>query len=118
MLYGHPGSGTFWGKHVHKKLPETGFEPAAEAWPSCYLHPETDLFLVLSVDDVLMSGPEHNLKPMWEKIASILNIDEPQPIALYLGCIHEEGSVQIDGKTIRTMTFNQGPFFLDKVEKY
>ena len=65
-----------------------------------------------------MSGPESNLKPMWEKIASILNIDEPQPMALYLGCIHDEGSVQIDAEMIRAMTFNQEPFFLDKVERY
>ena len=64
-----------------------------------------------------MSGAEENLKPMWDKIATILNIDEPVPMSLYLECIHEEGSVQIDGKMIRTMTFNQEPVFLDKVEK-
>ena len=111
-LYGHPDSGTFWGKHAHNKLLEIGFEPAVESWPSCYLHPETNLFLVLYVDDFLMSGPEENIKPMWDKMSTILNIDELVPI-FYLGCIHEEGSVQIDGEMIRAMTFNQEPFFLD-----
>ena len=47
-----------------------------------------------------------------------MNIDEPGPISLYLGCIHEEGIVEIDGKGIRTMTFNQEGFFLDQIEKY
>ena len=63
-LYGHPDSGTFWEKHADKKLLELGFVPAAESWPSCYLHRETDLFLVLYVDDFLMSGPEENLGAM------------------------------------------------------
>ena len=70
------------------------------------------------LNDIVMSGFEQNMKGMWERIASILNIDEPQPIALYLGYIHKEGSVQIDGKTIRTMTFNQERFLLDEVERY
>ena len=39
-------------------------------------------------------------------------------MSLYLGCIHEEGEVIIDGHEVRTMTFNQEPFFLDKVDKY
>ena len=37
-LYGHPDSGTFWEKHADKKLQELDFEPAAESWPSCYIH--------------------------------------------------------------------------------
>ena len=55
---------------------------------------------------------------MWERIGTALNIDEPVAMSLYLGCIHEEGTVTIDGKKIRTMTFNQEGFFLDKIQKY
>ena len=39
-------------------------------------------------------------------------------MSLYLGSIHEEGKDTIDGKEIRTMTFNQEGFFLDKIQKY
>ena len=67
-LYGHPDSGTFWEKHAHKKLLEIGFENTAESWPSCYLHKDTDLFLVLYVDDFLMAGPQEELSKMWKRI--------------------------------------------------
>ena len=46
-LYWHPDAGTYWEKHAHARLLELGFIPAAESWPSCYLHLETDIFLVL-----------------------------------------------------------------------
>ena len=65
-----------------------------------------------------MSGPEANLTPMWERIGKALMIDEPAPMSLYLGCIHEESQVEIDGHIVRTMTFNQEGFFLDKIDKY
>jgi hypothetical protein len=73
---------------------------------------------VLYVDDFLLSGPEDNLAPMWGKIGKALNIDEPAPMSLYLGCIHEEGQEEIDGHIVRTMTFNQEGFFLDKIDKH
>ena len=116
-LYGHPDSGTFWEKHADKRLLELGFIPAAESWPSCYLHEDLDLFLVLYVDDFLMSGPEENMDLMWKRIGEVLNIEDAGPMGLYLGCIHEEGTIKTeDGKTIRTMTFNQEGFFREKVE--
>ena len=117
-LYGHPDSGTYWEKHAHARLLGMGFEPAAEAWPSCYIHKDSDIFLVLYVDDFLMSGPENLLKNMWGEIAKCLDIDEPAPMSLYLGCLHDESTVDIDGRIIRTMTFNQESFFTDKIERY
>ena len=55
---------------------------------------------------------------MWDRIGKSLNIDEPGPMSLYLGCIHEEGEVEMEGKTTRTMTLNQEGFFMDKIDKY
>jgi len=107
-----------WEKHAHARLLGMGFEPAAEAWPSCYIHKDSDIFLVLYVDDFLMSGPENLLKNMWEEIAKCLDIDEPAPMSLYLGCLHDESTLNIDGRKIRTMTFNQESFFTDKIERY
>ena len=118
-LYGHPDSRTFWEKHADKKLKELDFEPAAESWPSCYIHQELDIFLVLYVDDFLMSGPEENMDIMWERISKVLKIDDPGAMGLYLGCIHEEGSIKTEnGTTVRTMTFNQEGLFREKVAKY
>ena len=70
-------------------------------------------------DDFLMSGPKENMDIMWKKIAQVLKIDEPAEMGLYLGCVHEEGKLEMnDGRIIRTMTFNQEGFFSEKVEKY
>ena len=55
---------------------------------------------------------------MWKRIGDALKIDEPGPMSLYLGCIHEEGEIQIGEYTMRTMTFNQEGFFTEKIEKY
>ena len=77
------------------------------------------MYLVLYVDDFLMSGPKENMEKAWADIAAVINIEDPGPMGLYLGCVHEEGAVEMDdGRKIRTMTFNQESFFRDKIEKY
>ena len=64
-----------------------------------------------------MSGPEEHMDIMWERIGEVLKIEDPGAMGLYLGCIHEEGSIKTaDGTTVRTMTFNQEGFFREKVE--
>lgn len=74
--------------------------------------------MVVYVDDFLMSGPENNLEPMWKQIAEKLDIEDPGPMDLHLGCIHEEGKVMINDREIKTMTFNSESFFKDKIDKY
>lgn len=51
-------------KHTHEKLLELGLETATDSWPSVYLHHETDLMLVLYVEDFLMSGPKETMRTM------------------------------------------------------
>lgn len=75
------------------------------------------MFLVLYVDDFLVSRPKENMKIMWGRIAEKLKLDEPGEMGLYQGCTHEEGEVTLEnGKVIRTMTFNQEGFFSEKTE--
>ena len=57
------------------------------------------------------------MNTMWERIGITLKIEDPGPMGLYLGCIHAEGMIKMeDGRTVRTMTFNQEGFFREKVE--
>ena len=65
-----------------------------------------------------MSGPENLFKNMWGEIAKCLDIEEPAPMSVYLGCLHDESTLDIDERKIRTMTFNQESFFTDKIENY
>ncbi len=77
------------------------------------------MYLVLYVGDFLMSGPEENMAKAWKDMAEVINIEDTGPMGLYLGCVHEEGKVELDdGHVVPTMTFNQESFFRDKIEKY
>ena len=118
-LYGHPDSGTFWEKHADERLKRLGFEQVADSWASCYLHEESGMYLVLYVDDFLMSGPEEGMEEMWKKIAEEINIEDPGPMNLYLGCMHRELEITgKDGYIRRVMEFDQESFFKDKIEHY
>ena len=59
---------------------------------------ETDLFLVLYVDDFLMSGPTDNLAPMWDKIRKSLNINEPGPMSLYWDAFMRRAEFKSEGE--------------------
>ena len=99
-LYGHPDAGTFWEKHCDERLQQVGFNPI-QNWPSCYVHNDLQLFLIVYVDDFKMSGPQQNLKEGWHLIKDIARIDigevtgyhdengNPQDL-LFLGCKHKK----------------------------
>ena len=98
-LYGHPDSGTFWEQHCDRHVRSVGFVPFGPEWPSCYHHPELNLFLVFYVDDFKLSGPTKNLKKGWDLIAKGLTIDEPKDIngQSYLGCVQERCEIDLPG---------------------
>ena len=60
-LYGHPNSGGYWEQHCEKHLRAQGFEDV-QNWRSCFWHPRLELFLVVYVDDFLMSGPRASME--------------------------------------------------------
>ena len=63
-----------------------GWEAIGETWPSCYDHPQLQLFLAVYVDDFKMSGPKQNMKEGWTKIRTGLNIETEKDMGMYLGC--------------------------------
>ena len=58
------------------------------AWPSCYFHKGSDPLRSVSLDELKLVGPVQNRAKGWLLIASSLELDPPQPLSLYLGCIH------------------------------
>lgn len=79
-----------------RHLISVGFTKPAESWPFCYFHKEWDMYLVLYVDDFLMSGPEENMEEAWTNIGNVFKIDDPGLIGLYLGCVHGEGEIETE----------------------
>jgi hypothetical protein len=74
-LYGHPDSGGYWERHCDAHLKKNGFESISQR-PSCYHHPVFKTFLVVYVDDFLMSGPDEGRKRSWERIKSGINVGD------------------------------------------
>jgi hypothetical protein len=85
-LYGHPDSGTFWGKHCDEQLRKIGFLPVGADWPSAYRHDELRLFLIVYVDDFKLAGPIRNLPRGWELIRKHLEVEEAKTNRVFLGC--------------------------------
>ncbi len=86
-LYGHPDSGSFWEEHCAKQLLSIVFSAVPE-WNSCFVHKKLGLFLVLYVDDFLLSGPRENLEAAWSQIRSgeAWTAGTPSPILRMRSC--------------------------------
>ena len=47
-----------------------------------------------------------------------LVIETPTPVGVYLGCGHEVGTLQVNGKTARTMSYNMEDFLKSCADRY
>jgi hypothetical protein len=61
---------------------------------------------------------KENIEKGWELISQFLELDPPQPLNLYLGCIHEKKSVMIDGAAVDVMVYNMEGFLKSSLELY
>ena len=59
-------------------------------WQSVFCYPELELILVVYVDDFTMTGPTKNMAEGWMGINSVIDMDPPEALGRYLGCIHIE----------------------------
>ena len=88
-LYGHPDSGGIWEKHCETQLKKVGFEAVlTDIWKSVFYHPVKKLLLVVYVDDFKLAGPKDNIKEGWKTISSVIDMDPPEDIGRYFGCMH------------------------------
>ena len=118
-MYGHPNSGSYWEEHCNKFLIEAGFKPI-EAWPSCFWHDELKLMVSVYVDDFNLSGPKKNLKKGWDLIRKNIQMEDPTPLQLYLGCIHRrfEGKLEKDGPAVTGIEYDLESFLASCVQRY
>ena len=90
-LYGHPDSGGIWERHCEKELKKVGFEAVlTDIWKSVFYHPKKKLLLVVYVDDFKLAGPKATIKEGWDSISSVIDMDLPEVIGRYFGCMHKE----------------------------
>ena len=94
-LYGHKNSGYYWQEFCDKRVRKAGFEPISKSnWPGVYFNKKSKLMLVVSVDDIKMSGPEHEMEKAWNDLSSNnaggIKLEVPkgdtQETITFLGC--------------------------------
>ena len=117
-LYGHPDSGGYWEAHCEEHLVKVGFRPV-ENWRSTFWHPKMKLLLNVYVDDFKLSGPTRFLATGWKLIRQGLEVEEPGPLSLYLGCYHRSIAVTAhDGTLVQGMVYDQEDFLKSCVLRY
>ena len=118
-LYGHPDAGTMWEQHCHEKLVAIGWRPVGGEWPSLYFHDQYKLLLAVYVDDLKMSGPKENLAKGWAEIRKVLDLEEEQPLGLYLGCKVEKFCTKLhNGADVNAISYSMYDLLDMSVRKY
>lgn len=112
-LFGHPDAGTYWEQHCDTAVNSMGFE-TVESWPPCYFHKEWTLLLSVYVDDFKMSGPETSMAKAWSKSREHIEMDDPVPAGLYLGCKHNYKTE----KDVKNINYDMKHYLMTTVEAY
>ena len=85
-LYGHPDSPTHWELHCAEVAVAVGFKAFGAEWPSVFYHDELKLVLSIYVDDFKLAGPADALEKGWALLRTKIELEDPGPVGLYLGC--------------------------------
>ena len=106
-----------------QKLSPKGFEKVGknEEWRSCYFHPRFKVFLIIYVDDFKMAGPEAAMAGAWGLLRegkTPIAMGNPTGVDQYLGCKHIMKSEIVDGRTIRSMTYDMESFLESCISVY
>ena len=75
------------GKALGIKAHPKGWD-TLHSWECIYYHSKDQLFLNSYVDDLKMVGKAENIKPMWESLRKVLDLDLEADLVdhVYLGC--------------------------------
>ena len=58
------------------------------------------------------------MKKGWQLVCAGLELAPPQPLSLYLGCVHERKSLLVDGASIRDTVYSMDDFLRSCVDLY
>ena len=83
------------------------------SWECIYYHSKDQLFLNAYVDDSKMVGEEENIKPMWESLRIVLDLD---PETDLVGLVHL-GCTQINHTPPRAVVESKQKFFAQLMSK-
>ena len=90
-LYGHPEAGGHWERHLEAIIKKMGGQ-AVPNHPSCFWFPDLKLFMIVYVDDLLLSGPEAHHEKLWKTLGEQVNLEPAEDLDRYLGRHHSKTS--------------------------
>jgi hypothetical protein len=84
-----------------------------------FFHPGKRLFLMVYVDDFKMSGPKGALAGAWKDLRAKMNIEDPKPLGVFLGCDHKQFTKKLpSGVTVRGVEYDYESFLVSSLEVY
>lgn len=126
-LYGLVRSGFDWAEHCFSRLSERGWTRVWEGEKNIFSKTFTDskgvprrAILVVHVDDFICAGKPDVVKLVWDEIADLFAMDEPEPLARFLGVHHtiEDAGTSVRGNKIRKLYLNQTDYCRNIVKEY
>ena len=113
-LYGHPESGAHWQNHLEDILKREMHAQPLDGHQSSYFFPQQKLLLTVYVDDFLLSGPEKEHAPFWEKLSKHVKLEEITGLGRFLGRYHEIHEI----KGNRTFVFSMPDYVKSTCDLY
>ena len=89
-----------WGRQFEKVLLQNGWEKA-RTWECLFVHRQQGLFLSVHVEDIKMTGKEHNLEPMWNRLNKHDVLEKPT--IFWIKCTGDALNVNVS-QTMRLST--------------
>ena len=88
-------------------------EKKLHSWECIYYRRKEQLFLNVYADDFKMVGKSENIKPMWESLRKVLDLDPETDLVdhVYLGC------TQVNHKPSREVVESKQKFFAQLMSK-
>ena len=71
------------------------------------------------VDDFKLSGPKEHLAPAWKALRSKMNIEDPKPLGVFLGCDHKTYTRKLpSGVPVRCVEYDYQSFLESSLVVY
>ena len=118
-LYGHPKGGDIWHEKIHDILLSFAFE-TIEGWPGVYVRGKGTadfMVFVLYVDGLLMLGGQ-KMRGVIEELRKVVEMEDPQPLARYLGCNHTITTTGEKGSRITEAVFDMSDYNRSALKEY
>ena len=88
-LYGHPRAGDYWYDDCKARVESIGFEEIP-GWRGCFFDKRRRLFLIVYVDDFMLSGRAEHHGECWDQLKKLIDLENVTDVHRFLGCHYQK----------------------------